>query len=277
MCGAESHEWQEKTPTYQSPGHVIYGPVASWRLGRSLGLDVVSTERKTCSFDCIYCQLGHASSQQARRRDFVSLARIRRELSSLNDISADFVTFSGTGEPTLASNLGAAILMAKRMLGLPVAVLTNSSLMSDPGVRRDLSHADVVVAKLDSPSEAIFHSINRPAEGINFAGVVEGIKQFRQEYEGRLALQMMFVGLNQPHAAQMADLAASLSPDEVQLNTPLRPCATAPLPPAAMATIRDAFSCLHAMVTMVYEAESPTVTPINVLETIRRRPGPEQR
>ena len=200
-----------------------------------------------------------------------------KEKAALNGISADFVTLSGTGEPTLAANLGAAICLAKEMLGLPVAVLTNSSLMSDQDVRRDLSHADVVVAKLDAPNEAVFRSINRPAEGILLARVVAGIKDFRQKYGGKLALQMMFVGLNQAHAPQMAEVAASLSPDEVQLNTPLRPCGAVPLSPAAMATIRDAFSSLRARVTMVYEAVRPTVTAINAQETIKRRPGPEQR
>jgi wyosine [tRNA(Phe)-imidazoG37] synthetase (radical SAM superfamily) len=276
MSRAESRQWHETTAESHRPRHAVYGPVASWRLGRSLGLDPISTERKTCSFDCVYCQLGHSSGQETRRHDFISVACIYQELSSLKGISADFVTLSGTGEPTLAANLGAVIRLAKEMLGLPVAVLTNSSLMSDRDVRRDLGYADVVVVKLDAPNEAIFRSINRPAEGIRFARVVAGIKQFRQEYGGRLALQIMFVGLNQAHAAQMAEVAASLSPDEVQLNTPLRPCAAVPLLPAAMATIRDAFSCVDARVTMVYEAASPTVTPINVPETIRRRPGPEQ-
>jgi len=276
MCGAESSEWRERTIANRRPTRVVYGPVASWRLGRSLGVDMISTASKTCSFDCIYCQLGHSSSHEGRRREFISTARVRRELSSLNGVAADFVTFSGTGEPTLASNLGEAIRVAKDAIGLPVAVLTNSSLMSDRAVRRDLSHADVVVAKLDASNETVFRSVNRPAEGIRLADVVGGIKEFRHEYAGRLAVQMMFVDLNQAHAEEMAALATSLSPDEVQLNTPLRPCATAPLSPAAMATIRDAFDSLGVRVTMVYEAASPTVTPINARETVKRRPAAER-
>jgi wyosine [tRNA(Phe)-imidazoG37] synthetase (radical SAM superfamily) len=193
-------------------------------------------------------------------------------LASLCGVTADFATFSGMGEPTLAANLGEAIKVAREILGLPVAVLTNTSLLIDGAVRRDLSKADVVIAKLDAPNEDIFQLVNRPAEGIAFENIIESIKRFRQEYRGMLALQMMFMELNRQHAKQMAELAASLRPDVVQLNTPLRPCPVAPLPPSDMAAVKAAFGILNTRVTMVYEVPEPRAVEVNKMETAKRRP-----
>jgi wyosine [tRNA(Phe)-imidazoG37] synthetase (radical SAM superfamily) len=136
----------------------IYGPVSSWRLGRSLGIDLLSTQRKTCFFDCIYCQLGKTAKSTIERSEFVSLAKLTEELKGVRDIAADYVNFSRTGEPTLASNLGQAIEVAKSILPLPVAVLTNSSLMSNEDVHEDLAKADVVVAKVDAHSQELLSS-----------------------------------------------------------------------------------------------------------------------
>jgi len=249
---------------------IIYGPVPSWRLGRSLGIDLLSTEGKTCSFDCIYCQLGKTLHPLAERREFVSLDRLRSELAALAKIEADFVTFSGVGEPTLASNLGQAIEIAKSVLHLPVAVLTNSSLIPRGDVRLDLAGADVVVAKVDAPEEKIYRRVNRPYGGYSIDEIVQGIKLFRENYRGKLAIQMMFIEENKHYARQMAEIAMGLSPDEVQLNTPLRPCAVKPLRPYALAAIKEEFEGLN--VVQVYEAPLPEVTPLNSLETIRRRP-----
>ena len=118
---------------------IIYGPVPSWRLGRSLGIDLLSTKGKTCSFDCIYCQLGKTVHSLTERRQFVSLDELAAELEGVKDIPADYATFSGVGEPTLASNLGEAIELARSVLRLPVAVLTNSSLMTREDVCNELA------------------------------------------------------------------------------------------------------------------------------------------
>jgi wyosine [tRNA(Phe)-imidazoG37] synthetase (radical SAM superfamily) len=106
------------------PKSTVYGPVASWRLGRSLGIDMLCTEQKTCNFDCVYCQLGSTVNKQTERKEFVSLVKLGDDLNVVKGVEADWVTFSGMGEPTLASNLGEAITMAKSVLGLPVALLT---------------------------------------------------------------------------------------------------------------------------------------------------------
>jgi wyosine [tRNA(Phe)-imidazoG37] synthetase (radical SAM superfamily) len=250
---------------------IIYGPVASWRLGRSLGIDLLSTKGKTCSFDCIYCQLGKTVHPLTERKEFVNLDRLAVELKKVREISADYATFSGVGEPTLASNMGEAIKLVKSTLELPVAVLTNSSLMAREDVRHDLSLADVVVAKVDAPNEKLFHKINQPIVRYTFAEILCALKLFRKEYQGKLALQMMFVEENKGYALEMARTAKQLLPDEVQINTPLRPCAVQPLSPEEIATIRRAFSSLKGIMT-VYEAPMPEAIPFNQEETLLRRP-----
>jgi wyosine [tRNA(Phe)-imidazoG37] synthetase (radical SAM superfamily) len=250
---------------------IIYGPVSSWRLGRSLGIDIVSTKNKVCSFDCIYCQLGRTVRPMVRRREFVSLSDLARELESVGEIAIDYATFSGVAEPTLASNLASAIGLVGSTLGVPVAVLTNSSLMPREDVRQELVQADVVVAKIDAPDETLFRQINRPWTRYSLAQIIEAIRLFRSEYRGKLALQMMFVDANKSYADAMARIARELSPDEVQINTPLRPCPVRPLPPEDIAAIKSEFSGIKSVVA-VYDAPRPVVTPLNLKETLRRRP-----
>ncbi|MFO7772384.1 MAG: radical SAM protein [Dehalococcoidia bacterium] len=251
---------------------IIYGPVASWRLGRSLGIDLLNTRGKVCTFDCVYCQLGKTKRFVVEPEEFVSLEQLHREIESLKPIDADYATFSGTGEPTLASNLGQAIEMARAILDLPIAVLTNASLMSREDVRARLAYADVVVAKLDAPNEELFWLVNRPGSGLRFDLILAGMRRFRDSYRGKLALQIMFVQANEGYAEEIANLAQSISPDEVQINTPLRPSRVKPLPPENIANIQARFSNLRNVVT-VYEAPRREVRPLDPAETLRRRPG----
>jgi len=235
---------------------ILYGPVSSWRLGRSLGFDLFSPRGKTCSFDCTYCEWGATVQLLTERKEFVTLAELKKELETAKGVSADYATFAGGGEPTLASNLGEAIDIVKATLKLPVAVITNSSLMPRQDVRRELARADLVIAKVDAPNEEIFHAVNRPFKGYTLAEILQGIRRFRSEYKGRLALQMMFVESNKGCAEEMAKIARELSPDEVQINTPLRLCAVKPLSPKEIAAIRDKFSGFKEVVT-VYEVVRP--------------------
>jgi len=235
---------------------IVYGPVHSWRLGRSLGIDLFSPRGKTCSFDCTYCEWGDTVHLTSERGEFVSIAEFRKELDKAKGIAADYVTFAGGGEPTLADNLGSAIVAVKSTLKLPVAVLTNSSLMTREDVRHELTHADLIVAKVDAPNEEIFQQLNRPAKGLTLDKILHGIKSFKAEYKGKLAIQMMFVEANKDEAQEMARIARELSPDEVQINTPLRPCGVKPLTPSEIAAIRDKFSGLKKVVT-VYEVVKP--------------------
>jgi wyosine [tRNA(Phe)-imidazoG37] synthetase (radical SAM superfamily) len=193
------------------------------------------------------------------------------ELEKVRGVAADYVTFSGTGEPTLASNLGQAIEVVKSTLHLPVAVLTNSSLMSRDDVRYDLAKADVVVATVDAHNQELFRQINRPVTGVLLSDILEGIKHFRREFNGKLSIEVMFMKLNENFAGQIAEVVRSLLPDEVQLNTPLRPCGVKPLTPLQMDAIKGSFRNLRNVLT-VYEASRPEVTPLNLKETLRRRP-----
>lgn len=252
-------------------GSVVYGPVPSWRLGRSLGVDLLSTPVKTCSFDCVYCQLGTTKAPLATRGEFITVAQLVSELERLKHVVADFVTFSGVGEPTLASNLGQAIEMSRKIFKLPVAVLTNSSLMPKEDVRHDLALADVVVAKLDAPNEEIFRRVNRPVVSYSLNEIIGGIERFRSAYGGKLALQIMFIRENKESAFSMARLAAQLFPDELHINTPLRPCAVKPLDREELAAIRNEFQGFEAVVS-VYEKSRPQVKPLDPVETLRRRP-----
>jgi wyosine [tRNA(Phe)-imidazoG37] synthetase (radical SAM superfamily) len=250
---------------------IIYGPVASWRLGRSLGIDLLNTRRKVCSFDCVYCQLGQTSQFVVEPKEFISLEQLTSEIELLRPIEADYATFSGMGEPTLASNLGEAIELARSILDLPVAVLTNSSLMFRENVRQQLAHANVVVAKLDVPNANLFAKVNRPASGLRFDLIVDGMRRFRDTYRGKLALQVMFVQANEDYAQEIAKLAHSVSPDEVQINTPLRLSKVKPLPPKNVAGIQEKFNNLRNVIT-VYEAPKREARPLDLVETLRRRP-----
>jgi len=218
--------------------------------------------------------LGRTIHSLDEPKEFVPVSKLVSELEQVRGVRADYATFSGVGEPTLASNLGEAIKVVKSNLGLPVAVLTNSSLMPREDVRQRLAKADVVVVKLDAPTEEVFHTINRPAINYSLTEVLEGMRCFRLEFRGKLAVQTMFIETNKECAEDMARIAELLSPDEVQLNTPLRPCAVPPLTLEEMCSIKRAFS-QHRNVLAVYEAPRPAVVPLNLQETRRRRPEEE--
>ena len=213
----------------------VYGPVPSWRLGRSLGIDVVSPP-KTCTFDCVYCQLGRTLRKapgfvETHVKRHQILRDVKRALDLLDPSSIDFITFSGSGEPSLNPELGQIIEGLRHLTDRPVAVLTNSSLVGEEEVRRSLVMADLVVAKLDASDQGMFEAVNRPAQGILHKRIVEGLVKLRGETSGELALQMMFfeseggglTNAGDQAVEAMARLAEGIQPDEVQINTPTRP------------------------------------------------------
>ncbi|MEM7773003.1 MAG: radical SAM protein [Cyanobacteria bacterium P01_A01_bin.37] len=202
----------------------LYGPVQSWRFGRSLGVDLIGM-CSTCSFSCVYCQLGDIQQKTTQRQVFVSTDQIRYELDEIDLLApVDVVTLSGSGEPTLALNLDEIIACVKERVDYPVVVLTNGSLLDKVAVRAALQSADQVVIKLDAVSEHDLQRINRPVSGISFRSILAGIKTFSEEYAGHLAIQTMLLKpwpLNtQAHYLRNIQ---SLMPDEVQLNVPSRP------------------------------------------------------
>ena len=248
----------------------IYGPVPSWRLGSSLGIDPISFAKgKACSFDCIYCQIGKTSIFSKQRKVFIPTAKIIEEINSLPPIEIDYITFSGTGEPTLAKNLSQIIKAVRKTRKEKIAVLTNSSLMDREDVQRDLSLADFVVAKLDACSQDLLVEIDRPAKSIKLDTIVKAIKEFRAKYKGKLALQIMFLKENQEKAGAIARIAKEIKPDEVQINTPLRPCGSKPLSKAELSVIKGYFKGLNSI--SVYESEKKKVRPISEKNTLRRR------
>ena len=230
------------------PGHaLLYGPVPSRRLGYSLGVDILPF--KTCSMDCVYCQLGASARTFVRRREFVPadevLAQVRAELESGKRIDA--ITFSGSGEPTLHSGIRKIIRGIKGMTAVPVVVLTNSSTLAGAAGRRAIAEADIVVPSLDAATEPIFARINRPHPGLTAAGIIAGLAEFRKSFRGEIWLEIMLVkGINDGagHLRALKKAVRLIRPDRVQLNTVVRPPAertARPLSAAEMERIRSFF------------------------------------
>lgn len=204
----------------------LFGPVRSRRLGLSLGIDVVPN--KTCTYNCIYCQLGRTTYQTVRRDEYVSADEVMAEVKAFleSDGRADYLTFSGSGEPTLHSKLGEMIARTKRLTKIPVAVLTCSALMDDAQVRRELAQAAVILPSLDAASPKAFYAINRPHGRLYLAEIVNGLKHLRDEYTGQIWLEIMMVkGVNdnEDEIALLRRAIAEIRPDKVHLNTVVRP------------------------------------------------------
>ncbi|MFH0753904.1 MAG: radical SAM protein [Candidatus Omnitrophota bacterium] len=249
----------------------IYGPVYSWRMGMSLGLDPISTTQKICNFNCTYCQLGCVGKADvvAARKVFVPTADIIEDVKALKtDEAIDYLTFSGNGEPTLALNLGEMIQAVRSFRPEKVAVITNGTLLGLNVVQQDLCGVDFVLVKLDAADETIFQALNCPAPGISLKSTVAGIKAFKAMFAGRMALQMMFIETNKMQASRLAFLAREINADEVQLNTPLRPNGQRPLSLEEMLAVKDHFSGLN--VRMVYEEEKKDYHPFDEQQTLRR-------
>lgn len=200
----------------------VYGPVHSWRVGSSLGIDML-LETSTCSFNCIYCQLGDIQLKTAERKIYVPTAQVEHDLRRSRWEEADIITFSGSGEPTLALNLGEVIHMIKEYTHKPIMVLTNATLLHDPQVVQDLQEADIVTCKLDAATEAGLKQMNRPVAGVTLDSIVTGIQNLQANYSGKIALQCMFMPTNLREVELLAELINTIHPDEVQLNTPKRP------------------------------------------------------
>jgi wyosine [tRNA(Phe)-imidazoG37] synthetase (radical SAM superfamily) len=258
------------------PSHYkyIFGPVPSWRLGSSLGVDLLSQEEKICNFDCIYCQVGRTIKHSIKRKEYFPIKEIIEELKTLPKIPIDYITFSGRGEPTLAANLGDAIRTIKSIRKEKVAVLTNSALMDKKDVRAELALADFVIAKLDACSDSRLHKINRPSVNIKFNEIIEGIKIFKKSYKTKLALQIMFIDDDKDSVNKLIALVNQLFPDEVQINTPLRDCSVKPLSKKKLLEIKKEFSskCKGVNIVSVYDHRSlKSVTSISNVDTLKRR------
>jgi len=259
----------------------LYGPVPSRRLGYSLGVDLLPF--KTCSMDCVYCQLGGNARTTLRRKSFVPVETVLAEIEDVlkSGRKIDAVTFSGSGEPTLHPGLGRLIRGIKRLASVPVIVLTNSSFLDRPAVRRALAAADIVVPSLDAATEAAFRKVNRPHPSLSAARIVSGLAAFRKEHRGQIWLEVLLVkGVNDRPVDLRAlkKAVARIKPDRVQLNTVVRPPAESsarPLSPRELAKIRAFLGgqteIIAAFGEKSREDESAGLSG-RIMDFIRRRP-----
>ncbi|HIK56609.1 MAG TPA: radical SAM protein [Synechococcales cyanobacterium M55_K2018_004] len=211
------------TPVSPEGVSSVYGPVTSWRYGRSLGIDPIGAI-STCSFDCVYCQLGEIERKQRDRALFVPTSKILQDLQPFAPWQVDVITLSGSGEPTLALNLGEILTQVKALTSRPVGVLTNGTLLAEATVRRELAIADQVAVKLDAVSAAMLRRVNRPVEGITLDELWQSFCQFRREFAGRLSVQtMVLTPWSSAEQEQYLAMVRAIAPDEIHLNTPTRP------------------------------------------------------
>lgn len=204
----------------------VFGPVSSKRLGQSLGVDLLPP--KSCTWNCVYCQLGRTKRFETERREFFPRQEILDEIVEAlqNNTGIDWITFVGSGETTLYKGLGWLIHEVKQRTSIPVAVITNGSLLHLPEVRQELLDADAVLPSLNAGSEELYLRIDRPAPGFGFLQHIEGLRQFRQEYTGKLWVEVMLIaGLNDSDEAleDLARVLADIRPDTVHLVVPTRP------------------------------------------------------
>jgi len=261
----------------------VYGPVPSRRLGLSLGINIIPF--KTCTLDCIYCQCGKTTKKTLERRSFFPINDILSAVrSAIRQSPISFLTFSGEGEPTLNQDIGRIIRRLKREFSIPVAVITNSTLLTDPQVRRDLYAADLVVPSLDAADQRNFARVDRCHRDLRAADVVEGLKLFRRGYRGKIWLEIMLVkGVNDSveHIVALRKAAWEIKPDRVQLNTVVRPPAEKSAKPMSQDDL-DQIQCLFGPNTdIIADSKSKVQSPKSkvsespdaaILATVHGRP-----
>lgn len=259
----------------------IYGPVPSRRLGYSLGVDILPF--KTCSLDCIYCQLGTTDGKTLRRKEYFDIESVLTQIK--NTIAAekriDHITFSGSGEPTLNLILGKLIREIKQKTPIPVAVLTNSTFLSRKSARKAISEADLVIPSLDAATQDMFVRMNRPHPSLTIGQIIEGLKCFRQEFKRKIWLEILLVkGVNDSpaHLKKLKKIIEEINPDKIHLNTVVRPPAeksALPLNPQELEKIRRFFGKKAEVIAEFKKARLGTPFPIledAILAMADRRP-----
>jgi wyosine [tRNA(Phe)-imidazoG37] synthetase (radical SAM superfamily) len=238
----------------------VFGPVPSRRLGQSLGIDTIPL--KTCNWNCVYCQLGRTVPLTNERREYVPVEDILLEaeqvLRSHKSGEIDWVTFVGSGEPTLHSRTGELIRCVKGLTPLPVAVITNGSLLYLPEVREELSAADAILPTLDAGNASLYRKINRPHPHITFERLVDGLIAFRKEYRGKFWVEVMLVrGLNDTEESlrEIAAVLERIRPDEVHINLPTRPPVETWVQPPDEEGLMRALAILGKVAQVVHPAE----------------------
>jgi wyosine [tRNA(Phe)-imidazoG37] synthetase (radical SAM superfamily) len=219
---------QRERITIEPAMKYVFGPVPSRRLGKSLGIDPLPL--KTCNWNCVYCQLGRSLPLTNQRREYFPrkeiMAEVEKALSAHASAEIDWVTFVGSGETTLHASIGWLIRQVKALTNIPVAVITNGSLLYKPEMRLELSPADAVLPSLDAGNARLYRKLNRPYPEVSFKRLTEGLAAFRKEYQGKLWVEVMLVrGINDTEEA-LSEITATLKdihPDEVHILQPERP------------------------------------------------------
>ncbi len=225
----------------------LYGPVPSRRLGLSLGVDILPP--KICTLDCIYCQIGRTTDSILTRKSYVPVSQIVTEVGKRIEqgLTCDYITLTASGEPTLNSDLGTLIDGIRPLTNIPIALLTNGTLFSDPTVLTDASKADIVLPSLDAGNEKTFRKINRPCPDLDFDRLLDGLITFRTRFTGPIWLEVFLIeGINTSDS-EIQDLKsciARIRPDKIHLNTAVRPTAEPgikPIEPAKLQSIAEHF------------------------------------
>lgn len=218
----------------------LYGPINSRRLGLSLGINL--TPPKTCTFDCVYCQLGKTSIRIIKRSEYIRLSEITEELKEWLNSHKDtveslgYITISGSGEPTLNSKISDLISFIKGLSGIKVAVITNASLLTDPSVRKDISGADLIIPSLDAATQEVFQKVDRPHGDLKIEEIINGLIALRSQFKGKIWLEVMLVkGINDDirHIRKLKEIIERINPDKVQLNSPVRTASEAGILPVS--------------------------------------------
>jgi wyosine [tRNA(Phe)-imidazoG37] synthetase (radical SAM superfamily) len=257
----------------------IFGPVPSRRLGRSLGVDLVPF--KTCTYDCIYCQLGRTTCKTLERKEWVPLEGVLEKLKRKLSSKPDYITLSGSGEPTLHSRVDELIDRIKAITDVPVAVLTNGSLLWQEDVRNQLMNADLVIPSLDAGDEAMFRLVNRPHEEISFEQMLNGLIDFRREFRGEYWLEVFVVGgytATHGELAKVARCVDHIKPDHVQMNTVTRPPAEKYAIGVSSQRLAELTSVFHSAAEVIADFRGVHRQPgfiagrEDILNMLRRRP-----
>ncbi|MBN1129205.1 MAG: radical SAM protein [Chitinispirillaceae bacterium] len=263
----------------------LFGPVPSRRLGVSLGIDLVDTT--CCTLNCVYCECGETSVLSLERGDYVPAAGIIAELNDLlsDGPKLDYLTFGGSGEPTLNTGIGEVARWIKRSFpGYKCALLTNGTLFDVPEVRRDCADFDLVLPSLDAASQETFEKINRPAPGLAVQTVTEGLVAFRREYAGMIWLEVFIVpGINDTESELrlLKQAITAIAPDRVQLNTLDRPGACDWVVPASLERLQEIAALFSPLPVEIISRQAQnltlwnrqTVSPETVRSLLARRPS----
>ena len=259
----------------------VFGPVASRRLGRSLGVDVVPA--KVCTLDCVYCEIGRTTTKTVERRPYVPIEEVLAEVQARLDqgVQADTITITGSGEPTLNSQLGQIIDRIKGISAIPVALITNGTLFCRQDVRYDAARADLVMPTLDAADQSTFEAIHRPHSEITIETVVEGLVAFRSQYKGPIWLEVFLiadVNTSDDHIQRLKTLIARVRPDKVQINTAVRPTADPDVRRPSAAQLRAIALRIGPQCEVIADAPrlpgtpDSGVRPQDILALLRRRP-----